>query len=316
MKWSKLLCGVVSLASCITSSVFAYDQPIVNLGYTSFFDGSPPAGPGFYFQDYFQYYSSNRFNDRYGNKLPIPRTKLDVVADIPQVIYLSTKKVLGGSLGVSALLPWVVGASVDDGMDHFILNSQNGPGDLFIGPAIQYDPIMRANGQGPLFVQRIEFDVVVPVGKYDSTYAVNPSSNFWSVNPYWAATLWITPKWTSSVRFHYLWNGKNNDPSITFGPLVRSTQAGQAVFANFATEYSITEKFFLGINGYFFDQFTDTKADGVNVPGRREKIWAIGPGMLYSIDKNQFLFFNLYSEQDARNRPQGTNCILRYAVHF
>jgi hypothetical protein len=52
------------------------------------------------------------------------------------------------------------------------------------------------------------------------------------------------------------------------------------------------------------------------VPGRQEKVWAIGPGLLYSLSKNQFLFANLYFEQGARNHTQGMNGILRYAVHF
>jgi len=301
---------------CMSTCALSYDQPVVNLGYTSFLDGGPPAGPGFYFQDYFQYYTSDRFNDKNGNKLPFPRTDLNVVANITQLIYLSTKKILGGNLGVSALVPWVLSAKVKDGLNNTVLRANDGPSDLVIGPALQYDPVMRKDGKGPLFVQRIEFDVIAPIGRYNHNNAINPSSNFWSLNPYWAFTYWITPKWTNSVRMHYLWNAKNTRPNIAFGPNVFSTQAGQAVFANIATEYEITERFHLGINGYFFDQITDTRANGVKLSGRKEFVWAIGPGFLFGITKEQFLFFNLYSEQNAINHPQGINCILRYAIHF
>lgn len=314
MKW-KLIPGILAGLFMATTAM-AYDEPVVNLGYTSFFDGGPPAGPGLYFQDYLQYYTANRFNDNKGNRLPLPQTDLDVTANITQLIYLSKIRLFGGSLGVSALLPWVLKAKVYDGLNNAVLRAQDGAGDLFIGPAIQFDPIMRANGKEPLYVQRIHLDVVAPLGRYRSNYAINPSSNFWSLNPYWAATLWMTSKWSSSIRLHYLWNAKNPDPNISFGPTAQNTQAGQAVFANIATNYGITEQFYLGINGYFFVQTSNTKVNGIGVPDRKERVWAIGPGMLYNISKSQFLFFNLYSEQNAVNRPQGTNAILRYAYHF
>lgn len=316
MKW-KLFQRVAGLSCLLMSNgVFAYDEPVVNLGYTSFFDGGPPAGPGLYFQDYFQYYTSNRLNDNRGNRLALPRTDLDVTANITQFVYVSKVRVLGASLGMSALLPWVLHANVNDGLRNNVLKAQDGAGDLFIGPALQFDPVMRKNGTDPLYVQRFDLDIVAPLGRYKSNHAINPSSNFWSLNPYWAATLWMTTKWSSSIRLHYLWNAKNPDPNIAFGPTVQNTQAGQAIFANIATNYAITEKFYLGINGYFFNQITDTKANGVDVPNRRERVWAIGPGMLYNLSKSSFLFFNLYSEQNAINRPQGTNAILRYAYHF
>lgn len=311
-----LSCCISLLALLPTSKALAYDEPVVNLGYTSFYDGSPPAGPGFYFQDYFQYYTSNRFNDNNGNPLPLPRTDLDVIANVTQLIYLSPKKIFGANLGVSTLLPWVVNANVNDGLHNTVLKAVNGPGDWWIGPALQFAPIMRKDGKGPLFVQRIELDVVVPIGRYSSLNAINPSSHFWSLNPYWAFTFWITPKLSTAMRLHYLWNGVNHSPNVSFGPSAYTTQAGQAFFADIAMGYAITEKFTVGVNGYVFDQFTDTLVNGVAVPGRREKVWAIGPGMVYSLTKNHFVFFNLYSEQDARNRPQGTNGILRFVVHF
>lgn len=309
----RTFCGLVLIG--FTFSAFSYDEPIVNLGYTSFLDGGPPAGPGLYYQNYFQYYTADKLTDKNGKKLPFPNTNLNATVDINQLIYLTKKELLGGKLGLNAIFPWVLDISVDDGLLNHKLDAVDGASDLFIGPAIQYDPIMRKDGKGPRYVQRIEVDFVAPIGRY-SKYAISPSTNFFSVNPYWAATLWITPKWDVSWRLHYLWNAKSYHPKAEFGPEARNSQAGQAVFMNFATDYEVTEQFHAGINGYAFDQITDTKVNGTNVPGRRERIWAIGPGMLFSITKNQFLFMNMYFEQGAINHSEGTNAIVRYVAHF
>ncbi|STO20695.1 SphA family protein [Fluoribacter dumoffii] len=317
MLWKGILrCCFSFVILLAASSALAYDEPVVNLGYTSFYDGSPPSGPGFYFQDYFQYYTSNRFNDKNGNRIALPRTDLDVVANVTQFIYVTTKKVFGANLGFSALLPWVVNASVNDGLGNTVLKAENGPGDLWVGPALQFEPIMRKDGKGPLFVSRIELDVIAPIGRYSSINAINPSSHFWSLNPYWAFTFWMTPKLSTAARFHYLWNGVNHSPNVSFGPNAHTTQAGQAVFADIAVGYAIVEKLTVGVNGYFFNQITDTLVNGVGVPDRKESVWAIGPGMVYSLNKNHFVFLNVYSEQDAKNRAQGTNGILRFVAHF
>lgn len=307
---------IIYLTFFFSTTALAYDQPAVNLGYTSFLDGSPPAGPGLYFQNYFQYYTAPHLRDNKENNLPLPRTQVDLIADIIQLIYLTNIKIGSANLGFSALLPSLLWTDVKDGLNNSVLKAIDGPGDLFIGPALQFEPIMRKDGKGPRYVQRIELDVVAPIGRYQHKAAINPSTNFWSLNPYWAATLWITPKWTVAWRMHYLWNAKNHDPNIGLGPNVYSSQAGQAIFGNFATEYGFTDQLHIGVNGYFFNQITDTKANGSNVKNRREQVWAIGPGALYGITKNQFLFLNVYFEQDARNRPQGISSILRYALHF
>jgi len=292
----------------------AYDLPTVNLGMTSFLDGGLPAGPGWYAQTYFQNYDSNKLVDGQGQKLGLPKTDLNYQVLVEQISYLSNVRVKDkASLGMNFLIPFVSKMDMDDGLNNAAIKAQGGFGDIMIGPFIQFDPVMGA--QGPKFVHRFEFQVNLPTGEYDRQKDINPSNNAVSFDPYWAATYWFNPKWTASTRIHYLYNFKNDDPSYAFAG-ANDMQAGQALHANFATDYAITEQFRLGLNGYWLKQITDTEVDGEKVKGRREQVWAIGPGAMYSFSKNDHLVANAYFEQDAENRPEGTRLQVRYVHHF
>jgi anthranilate 1,2-dioxygenase (deaminating, decarboxylating) large subunit len=169
---------------------------------------------------------------------------------------------------------------------------------------------------GPIFMHRIELQLILPTGKYDANKELNPGSNFFSFNPYWSGTLFITPRWTLSTRLHYLWNAENDDPNRGFGAAA-DTQAGQAFHANFASAYEVVPKMLsIGINGYYLKQISDTKVNGNSVPDRREQVLGIGPGALFSFSQDSHLFFNLYFESRAENRPEGTRSVLRFVYHF
>jgi len=105
------------------------------------------------------------------------------------------------------------------------------------GSVLQWDPIMGKNGRSSCIASSFKH---LACRTYDRNQAVNPSSNFFSFDPYWAGTLFITPQWEVSLRLHYLWNAKNDDPFVGFG--VNEIQAGQAVHANFATSYEVIAK--------------------------------------------------------------------------
>lgn len=296
----RILLSIVCLFAFVTPAA-AFDQPAVNLGFTSFMDGGPPAGPGFYFQEYLQFYSADKLAD-----LPVPNPDVDVFVSLNQVLYQSDQPLLfGGKWGVDVILPLV---SLDSSP---LPDNGTGLGDILVGPYLQWDPVMGPNG--PKFMQRVELQMIFPTGKYDQTRALNPGSNFFSFNPYWAATLFVTPKLTTSWRLHYLWNAENDDPNI---PGARNAKAGQAFHGNFAASYEVLPRQLrLGVNGYFFKQITDSEVNGANVPGR-EKVLALGPGAMYSFSQDDHLFFNAYFETGASYRPEGERYILRWTHHF
>ncbi len=306
--WIRLVAIVFFFLTLSVVPALAYDQPSVNLGFTSFVDGAPPSGPGFYFQEYLQYYTANRLEDA---PAPVSNPKLDAWISLNQLVYQSDQELFwGGKWGINLMLPIV---NFDTRISPLTDNG-GGFGDLLIGPFLQWDPIMGKNG--PIFMHRIELSVILPTGRYSANEALNPGANFFSFNPYWAGTLFITPKLTVSTRLHYLWNAKNTDPYDPMGAGIKDTQAGQAVHANFAASYEVIEKKLrLGINGYALKQISSSEVDGQDVSGK-EQVFAIGPGALFSFSKDTHLFFNAYFETGAQYRPEGERITLRLVHHF
>jgi hypothetical protein len=298
-----VLSVMVAIMLLSTGSAFAYLQPSVNLGFTSFLDGGPPAGPGHYVTEYLQFYSADKLADA-----PPVDHEVDAWVLMNQYIYQSDQPVLfGGKWGLNVMLPIV---SLDATSPAQLTDNGTGLGDLLVGPFIQWDPIMGE--KGPIMMNRIELQMIFPTGEYDNTKSLNQGSNHFSFNPYWAATVFLGPKATVSWRLHYLMNGENDE----FTPENEDLEPGDVVHANFAAAYEILPKQLrLGINGYWLDQVSDTKRNGVVIPDD-EKVFAVGPGAVYHFSQDSHLFFNTYFESGAENRPEGDRINLRYVHHF
>ena len=296
----------------------AYDLPSINLGATSFMDGAPPSGPGLYLQTYMQYWKADEFKNMDGDAFlpPAAGEELEAWITIMQLTYQSdTEVILGAKWGLDVMLPF---AKIDMNYDNYTPGfplENSGMGDIWVGPYLQWDPIMGDNG--PKFMHRFSLGFILPSGNFKESRAINAGSNYFSFNPYWAATYFITPKWTASTRIHYLWNNENDDPNTPPALEIQELKAGQAVHVNFASSYEVLpNQLRVGVNGYYLKQFQDSEYNENWTDNTKERVLGIGPGMLYSFNKDMHLFVNVYFETHAQLRPEGERVNVRFVYHF
>jgi hypothetical protein len=86
---------------------------------------------------------------------------------------------------------------------------------------------------------RVEAQLIIPTGRYSNDREINPSSGFFSFDPYWAGTIFFAPQWEASYRVHYLWNARNYNPDTIYD--AHSTQAGEAFHMNWTGSYEVLE---------------------------------------------------------------------------
>lgn len=281
----------------------AYDVRAVNLGASTFYDGLPPPnGPGLYLQQYVDYYHTERFNDASGNRIGnLPSPDLDAIASISQFIYLTKLQLLKASAGWEVLATYV---DADLEKNNLLGLRENMPGfsDLIIGGFLQWPPMMK--NERPVFSHRLSLDVFLPTGKYNKNIAINPGTNTYSIEPYWAATLFLQPKWSVSWRAHYLWSSENNDTKI---------QPGDVFHINFITSLEVLpQRLRIGFGGYYLKQLQNSTISGRSIPNSKEQVFALGPGILVEISKKFSFKINGFSESHAKNKTQGKRVIASF----
>jgi hypothetical protein len=274
MRIPTILRGVLALPCCLFAQ--SVSLPPVDLAASSFRDGV--GGPGLLLQERIQDSDAQHSHSR---------------LYMQQVSYTTTLKVLGGYYGFELLQPVVSLYSVPQ-----IRAGKTAFGDLIISPFVIQWVDQRLFGK-PYF-HRFNVGLTLPTGQYSRSSTVNIGNNVVGVDPYYAFTLFVTPKLETSFRLHYLWNSRNNDPPFVFK--ANSIQPGQAFHFNFGTSYEIIRNFRLGVAGYYLQQTTLNRIDGRIIPNSSGEGISIGPGVQYSV-RNWTLTFTAHVETWVENRP-------------
>src|SRR5271168_1030245 len=298
---SALACVALTL-SLLSPRAKAQQLPAVNLGDTSFLDGI--AFPGGVVEVIGQGERDSKTLSNTGQ--PVPGiTDVNSGASLLHAAWLAPHlRLLGAWYGTEIVLS---GAYVDTGG----YGIGQGMGSVAFSPFVLQWPKHTLFGM-PIY-QRADLVVYTPLGRYSAGRPVSIGTNTWSLNPYYAVTIFPTKRFETSWRVHYLWNSTNHAPPVDTGD--STTQAGQAIHFNATASYEILKGLYVGANGYYLKQITDAHANGLDLPNSHQQIGGIGPGAVYHRGK-WFYWINAYHELGAKNMTEGNKLVLRVTKVF
>jgi anthranilate 1,2-dioxygenase (deaminating, decarboxylating) large subunit len=331
-RWAGFLAAVAAAAALgiCPPQARAFNQPPYNLGLTNALDGAIP-GPGIYLMAYSQFYFGNKIE--VNGDVPEPVNSILTDTDITtlaaawQIAWISKQQLLGAFLGWNIVIPVVVLDSKGD-INGLVTKGQientGGLGDIITGPVIQWS---GKSLFGRPYFHRIELDVIAPTGKYSEDYLINPGANIVTFNPYYAFTLFPTPKTDFSMRIHYAWNSTNESPYLDlYGPDA-SLQPGQNFHFNYTLQQNLYKTLWAGISGYCMWQLSDDDLENPGglaaaIPGmagalvQKEKVFSIGPILSMTPLKNLLMSWASAWEMGAENRPEGFKTTFKILYGF
>ncbi len=254
----------------------------------------PP--PGIYLRDYNVGYYSTRLNDANGDKIAGADPKAIVYANVPRVIWITDAKLLGGYLGVDALLPLTY--------NELKVNTPGGPfndqtfgiGDFFL------------EGTWSMHIPQFDFSAAagawMPTGDFSPQNPTYAGSGFWTVM-FTAGATWYIDKeknWSVSALNRYEINTQQEDTHVT---------PGQAYTVEGGVSYTINKMFDVGPVGYYQQQVTSTGGAPLNrVAAAGGEIGAFYPKIMFGWSLRYLYEFM------AESRLQGQTVALTLTKRF
>jgi hypothetical protein len=240
----------------------------------------PP--PGWYVRDYTVAYYSTRVDDWNGDNMTPPGFRAFTLANVPRVIWISDTQLLGGFVGVDALIPLVYNDLRYPGYDHGTF----GIGDLCAEATLSWH------------IKQFDFavgsGVWAPTG--DSGTPTRAGLGYWSFMQTAGATWYIDKEktWAVSALNRYEFNTEQCDTHVT---------PGQAYTLEWGVSKTVAKVVDLGAVGYYQQQVT---ADSGAPAWSRNRVAAVGPEISVAFPK-QMLFVSLRYDYEfmAEMRAQG-----------
>ncbi|MDW7980052.1 MAG: transporter [Verrucomicrobiales bacterium] len=252
---SVILIAAITAASCLVQA-----QPSAHYvpGVEGIKAGTLPP-PGIYVRDYNVFYYADRLNDADGDKIATADPEVFIYANVLRAIWITDQKLLGGFVGVDALIPITYksiemntpGGTFDD--------STLGVGDFFAEATLSWhtDQYDAAIGYG----------VFVPTGDFSANNPTRAGLGYWThmitVGGTWYAG--ENRQWSVSVLNRYEINHKQDDTDVT---------PGQAYTLEWGIGYAASKTIEVGLVGYYQQQLTK---DGNSTNDTKDKVVAIGP---------------------------------------
>jgi hypothetical protein len=219
----------------------------------------PP--PGFYLRDYNVAYFSSRLNDATGHEVPGVDANAFIYANVPRLVWITDVQILGGNLGVDALLPLqYTDLDIKAGPNTVINNGTFGIGDLF------------AEGTWSKHIKQFDFSAGAgfwaPTGNSAAPPTTRAGLGYWTAMLTAGATWYIDSekKWSVSALNRYEFNTAQEDTQIT---------PGQAYTLEYGVGYGVSKTVDVGVTGYYQQQVTADSGPGAS--SQLDRVAGVGP---------------------------------------
>jgi hypothetical protein len=250
------LLGVV-LASLLGAPAIISAQPAAHYvpGSEGLFAATLPP-PGMYLRDYNWFYYADQVNNASGNKVPGENPKAFIYGQVPRLLWITELKVLGGYVGVDALIPFAYKSIKAGPFDEATFGVS--------------DPFAEVTWSA----HTKQFDFALGFGTWFPTENYNPQDPTWAGLGYWTymftagATWYIDEqkKWSISALNRYEINSQQADTGLT---------PGQVYTVEGGIGYGVSKIVTLGAIGYYQQQTSSNTGTGANPD--RNRVAAIGP---------------------------------------
>ncbi len=231
----------------------------------------------------------------------------DVFLALVSVLHVTDRKVLNGRLAFGVVVPVVrqdltVNATLDFG-GVVIGGSENDKVTAF------GDPLLTAilGWSEGNWHTTLNMLLNIPVGDYDEGQLANAGFNRWAFDAT-AAFTYLNPK--TGVEL-------TAAPGVTFNDKNRDTdyRSGDEFHLEFAAMQHLSEKYAIGINGYYYNQITGDSGSATD--DFKGRVNALGPALNFNFSLGNLPVFGkakYLREFDAKNRMEGYAAFLQFAI--
>ncbi len=254
----------------------------------------PP--PGWYVRDYNLAYYATRANNGSGDSSGPPDFKAFTYANVPRVIWITDTKLLGGFVGVDALIPLTYQSVRAGGAE----SSTFGAGDLFAESTLSWH------------VKQFDFStalgVWMPTGDYEPN-STKPGLGYWTPMLTAGATWYVDQEktWAVSALGRYEYNTEQDDTHVT---------RGQAFTLEWGISKTLQKVIDVGVVGYYQQKVTGDSGPALSV-SPQDRVAAVGPEISLAFPKPMvFVSFRYLNEFMAENRAQGQTFTLTLTKRF
>jgi hypothetical protein len=255
----------------------------------------PP--PGWYVRGYNVAYFASTLNNGSGDRTGPPNFQAFTYANVSRVIWITDTKILGGNIGVDALVPLVYQNVRAGGYS----SGTFGVGDLFAESTLSWH------------IKQFDFSaglgIWMPTGESGVPPTTRAGLGYWTPMLTAGATWYANAEktWALSALCRYEFNTEQRDTQVT---------PGEAFTLEWGASKTIYKVVDVGAVGYYQQKVTgDSGPVGLVAP--RDRVGAVGPEVNVAFPKPMlFVSFRYVYEFLAENRAQGHTLTLTLTKRF